>query len=71
MGVELNYPVSVTEYWKEDWLAKWIIDPAAIRHKSTMPGIKQSDSTPENICKEIIAHLHPQLRKKRRRARRA
>src|SRR5690606_13586877 len=30
--LELNYPVSVTEFIKPDWLEKWIDEPRKVRH---------------------------------------
>lgn len=53
MGPELNYPKSVTEYWKETELVDYIVDPASFRHKVKMPtlGITKQES------KEIVDYL--------------
>jgi cytochrome c2 len=37
MGPELNFPKSVTEYWKEEELVNYIINPASFRNKVKMP----------------------------------
>ncbi len=37
MGPELNYPKSVTEYWKEKELVDYIVNPASFRNKAKMP----------------------------------
>jgi cytochrome c2 len=53
MGPELNYPKSVTEYWKETQLVDYIVDPASFRHKVKMPtlGITKQES------QEIVDYL--------------
>lgn len=53
MGPELNYPKSVTEYWKENELVDYIVNPASFRHKSKMPtlGITKQQS------REIVDYL--------------
>ena len=46
MGPELNYPKSVAEYWKEDELVNYIVNPASFRNKVKMPtlGITKQQS---------------------------
>ena len=46
MGPELNYPKSVTEYWKEKELVNYIVNPASFRYKVKMPtlGISKQQS---------------------------
>lgn len=53
MGPELNYPKSVTEYWKTDDLKAFIQNPAAYRNDVKMPnlGIKPEEAT------EIVKYL--------------
>ena len=53
MGPELNYPKSVTEYWKEKELVDYIVNPAAFRHNVKMPavGISKTES------QEIVDYL--------------
>jgi cytochrome c2 len=53
MGPELNYPKSVTEYWKEKELVDYIVDPASFRYKVKMPtlGITKQQS------QEIVDYL--------------
>ncbi len=47
MGPELNYPKSVTEYWKTDDLKAFIQNPASYRYNVKMPtlGIKPEEAT--------------------------
>jgi len=58
-SVELNYPISVTEYMKEEFLFKWIEDPASVRFNSTMlPVMKLNvQKNREPIIRDIIAYL--------------
>jgi cytochrome c2 len=46
MGPELNYPKSVTEYWKTDDLKAFIQNPASYRYNVKMPtlGIKPEEA---------------------------
>jgi len=54
-NVELNYPVSVTELFKEEWLLKWILDPSSIRWKTKMPTLEVENK--EQVAREIVAYL--------------
>jgi cytochrome c2 len=56
-SIELNYPVSVTEYMKESWLIKWIDNPRGIRFDTTMPVLNQNLKDRETTIKNIIAYL--------------
>jgi cytochrome c2 len=60
MGPELNYPKSVTEYWKETELVDYIVNPASFRHKVKMPtlGITKQES------QEIVDYLKYMSEKK-------
>ena len=49
MGLELNYPKSVTEYWKEKELVDYIINPATFRHNVKMPAVGVSKTESEQI----------------------
>lgn len=53
MGPELNYPKSVAEYWKENELVNYIVNPASFRNKVKMPtlGISKQQS------QEIVDYL--------------
>lgn len=56
-SVELNYPVSVTEYMKPEWLVKWIDDPPAIRYNSRMPRLNPNMPHRQEAIKDIVAYL--------------
>lgn len=66
VGIELNYPASVTEYWKEAWLKKWIIDPSQVRHKTTMPGLKEVASNSAQLSDEIVTYLKSMAKHKQK-----
>jgi len=53
MGPELNYPKNITEYWKENELVDYIVNPASFRNKVKMPtlGITKQES------QEIVDYL--------------
>lgn len=55
MGPELNYPKSVTEYWKEQQLKDFILDPASFRNGVKMPKIAELN---QKEIDEIIIYLH-------------
>lgn len=52
---ELNLPVSVTEYWKKEWLEKFIWDPRSVRAGSTMPGLKDMGTKEE--LRTVLSYL--------------
>jgi hypothetical protein len=54
---ELNYPVSVTEYFKEPWLKKFINNPRDISYNSTMPALDPNAKDREKIIDNIISYL--------------
>lgn len=54
---ELNYPVSVTEYFKPGYLKQWIDNPASLRYNTTMPALAAAIPEREKVIAEIIAYL--------------
>jgi cytochrome c2 len=56
-SVELNYPVSVTEYMEEKWLYRWIDNPQGIRYNTTMPPLNPDTKDRNRLIKGIIAYL--------------
>jgi len=57
VGPELNYPVNVTEYWKEEWLARFIADPQSIRTNSRMIPFYRDVKNHDAVILSIIAYL--------------
>jgi mono/diheme cytochrome c family protein len=57
---ELNYPVNVTEYFKESVLRKYIVDPMSVRVNAQMPGFEDED----HILNDIVAYLKAMSKKK-------
>ena len=54
---ELNYPHSVVEYFKSDYLVRWIENPASIRYNTTMPALAKEIPNRATVTQEIIAYL--------------
>ncbi|CAH1905147.1 Cytochrome c domain-containing protein [Candidatus Nitrotoga sp. HW29] len=54
---ELNYPISVVEYIKPEYLTRWIENPSSVRHNTLMPGLAQEIPDRAKVIKEIIAYL--------------
>ncbi|MDZ4676459.1 MAG: cytochrome c [Oligoflexia bacterium] len=53
---ELNYPVNITQYYKETWLKKWISDPKSIRFRTPMPPFPEVSGR-DKIINDIISYL--------------
>lgn len=62
---ELNYPVSVTEYIKPNYLRRWIDNPSSIRYNTTMPALAAETPERASVIEEIIAYLQAMSRVKR------
>ena len=54
MGPELNFPKSVTEYWKTDEIKKFVKNPADYRNEAKMPAQTQLSDLEIN---EIVRYL--------------
>ena len=54
---ELNYPTSVVEYIKPEYIKRWIENPRAIRYNTTMPGLAKEIPNPGKVAEELIAYL--------------
>jgi mono/diheme cytochrome c family protein len=57
VGPELNYPVSVTELWRREWLLKWIVNPSSVRHRARMPPGLPGVADPAAAAEEIVRYL--------------
>lgn len=62
---ELNYPASVVEYIKPEYLRRWIENPLSIRHNTTMPGLAKEIPNRREITRELIAYLKAMSANKR------
>lgn len=62
---ELNYPVNVTEYYKESWLKKWIAQPTSIRFNTTMPALMVEKSKLDSTIDDLVAYLKAMEKNKR------
>jgi len=62
---ELNYPVNVTEYYKESWLKKWIAQPSDIRFNTTMPAVMVEKSKLDSTIDDLVAYLKAMEKNKR------
>ena len=64
IGPELNYPVSVTEYWKSKWLRRFIVNPQSVRSNSKMiPFYRDVENRQEQVA-DIIEYLKVMARNK-------
>ena len=54
---ELNYPESIVEYIKPEYLKRWILAPQTVRYNTMMPGLGEEISNREQVAAEIIAYL--------------
>ena len=54
---ELNYPESVVEYIKPEYLKRWILAPQTIRYNTHMPALAEEISNREQVAAEVIAYL--------------
>ena len=57
VGPELAVPVSVTVYYKEQWLKKWILNPSSIRAGTTMPATIPTGADQVRTVDDIVAYL--------------
>ena len=57
IGPELNYPVSVTEYWQPIWLSRFIDDPKSVRSNSTMIPFYRDVENRERQIADIINYM--------------
>lgn len=64
-GAELNYPANPTEYYRTEWLKKWILEPRGIRYGAEMPGLKSQDAESARDIDDVIAYLTAMARAKR------
>jgi cytochrome c2 len=56
-GPELNYPTSVVEYIKPEYLRRWIMSPQSIRYNTLMPGLPRGIPNAEQVTEELITYL--------------
>lgn len=63
---ELNYPASVVEYLKPEYLTRWIENPASIRYNTVMPPLATEIPNRAIVTQEIIAYLKAMSAAKRK-----
>lgn len=63
-SVELNYPVNVTEYFRKEYLVRWIDNPQNVRYGSPMPAFNRSPTDRSKSIRAIIAYLEAMKAKK-------
>lgn len=57
VGPELNAPVSVTTYFKDEWLKRWIANPSAVRAGTTMPAVIPAGAGQGAEVDDVVAYL--------------
>jgi mono/diheme cytochrome c family protein len=65
-GVELNFPANPTEYWKADWLKRWITDPKSVRYNTEMHPFDRDNPAWEKDRDDVIAYLKAMTKAKQR-----
>lgn len=55
-GGELNYPVSVAEYFKPKWLRQWIENPASMKYGVLMPSFPEYEHKQKRLD-EVVSYL--------------
>lgn len=63
-AVELNYPVNVTEYFRKEFLVRWIDNPASIRDGTLMPPLNPSMRDRSKTIRAIVSYLEAMKAKK-------
>ena len=63
-ALELNYPVSITEYWQEKYLGAWIENPKSVRYGTTMPPIQIAAKDRKEAVADVIAYLKAMAKNK-------
>ncbi|MBN9417795.1 MAG: c-type cytochrome [Candidatus Eremiobacteraeota bacterium] len=66
MAIDLNQPLSVTEYIKKPYLHKIISDPSKVRGRATMPALDSKFPKREQAIKDIIAYLEAKAEQRRK-----
>ncbi len=64
IGPELNYPVSITEYWQSKWLSRFITDPQSVRANSKMITFNRDIENREQLVADIIEYLKAMAKRK-------
>lgn len=57
MGPELNFPLNITEYMKEEVIIKWLREPNSVRWNSKMSPAFPKHPQREQVLKDILSYL--------------
>jgi cytochrome c2 len=57
VGPELGKPVSVTTYYKEPWLKRWIRNPSDLRARTAMPAVIPAGADQAKRIDDVVAYL--------------
>jgi mono/diheme cytochrome c family protein len=63
---ELNYPTSVVEYLRPEYLIRWIENPTSVRYNTVMPPLAAEIPNRAIVTQEIIAYLRAMSAAKRK-----
>jgi len=63
---ELNYPTSVVEYLRPEYLIRWIENPVSVRYNTLMPPLAVEIPNRAIVTQEIIAYLRAMRAAKRK-----
>lgn len=65
-AIELNYPVSVVEYFNERMLKKWIADPTSIRYSTTMPALNSEGGNRDEMVQDLVHYFRAMAKNKKK-----
>jgi hypothetical protein len=57
VGVELNIPRNVFEYWKPNMLPEFVADPRSFRRNGKMPGFAHLDKAEIKKILDSLEHM--------------
>lgn len=57
VGPELHSPRNVTEYWRNESLVEWILDPASFRVPNGMPPVAPDHPKRKTLAREVVEYL--------------
>ncbi|MBS2038971.1 c-type cytochrome [bacterium] len=68
MAIDLNSPLSVTEYIKKPYLLKIIDNPQSVRARATMPGLDVALKGRQQAISDIVAYLEAKAAQRRQKS---
>jgi mono/diheme cytochrome c family protein len=64
-GIELNYPMNITEYMKDSVLIQWMKDPKKVRYNATMPRVTPDYPNRDQMINNVVQYLKAMVKNKK------